>query len=143
MANKAISAFVIAHKSGEPIGRQIYRALRQGIIEGRCSPGERLPASRTLAVELGVSRATVVGVYDQLVAEGFAQGRRGSGLFVSNIGQVEFAAAPPSAAIPTRRATAARNIPRRFSRDGPICGFFHITNGAAALHASPVGNRKC
>lgn len=95
MATKAISAFAITHTSGEPIGRQIYRAMRQGVIEGHWSPGERLPASRTLALELGVSRATVVDVYDQLIAEGFAHGRRGSGIYVSNIGQVEFAEPPP------------------------------------------------
>ena len=124
MANKAISAFVIEHKSGEPVGRQIYRALRQGIIEGRWSPDERLPASRTLAVELGVSRATVVGVYDQLVAEGFAQGRRGSGLFVSNVGQVEFAGAPPSAAIPEATGDGRAQHPKAFQPGRPDMRIF-------------------
>ena len=96
MTTKAISAFTITHASGETVGRQLYRAMRQRVIEGYWSPGQRLPASRTFALELGISRATVVSVYDQLVAEGFAEGRRGSGIYVSNIGQVEFAEPTPS-----------------------------------------------
>lgn len=97
MAQRSISAFSIDRQSGAPIGRQIYDALRQSIIDGRLTCGGRLPASRTLAAELAVSRATIVGVYDQLVAEGFAEGRRGSGIYVSDIGQVELAevSAPP------------------------------------------------
>lgn len=72
-----------------PLFQQVYGRFRDRIIAGDMAPGDRLPASRALAEQLGVSRATVVAAYDQLNAEGFIQGRRGSGLYVCAIGEVE------------------------------------------------------
>ncbi len=69
---------------------QVYRAIRDGIVAGRFAVGRRLPPTRALAVELGVSRATVLLAYDQLAAEGYLAGRRGSGTYVQG------AAAAPS-----------------------------------------------
>jgi GntR family transcriptional regulator/MocR family aminotransferase len=63
--------------------------LRQNIVDGQLLQGHRLPPSRSLAIELGVSRTTVVIAYDQLAAEGYIEGRRGSGFFVCPIGQIE------------------------------------------------------
>ena len=57
--------------------------LRESIRAGRLRPGTRLPSSRTLAGELGVSRRLVVEVYEQLAAEGYLLARRGSGTRVS------------------------------------------------------------
>ena len=54
----------------EPLHRQLYRALRQAVLDGRLRPGERLPPSRALATEWGLSRNTVVTAYDTLLAEG-------------------------------------------------------------------------
>ena len=70
-------------KSGGPIFRQIYLSLRQGILSGTYRPGDRLPSTRTLSEELGVSRTVVLLAYEQLLAEGFATGRAGSGTYVS------------------------------------------------------------
>jgi GntR family transcriptional regulator/MocR family aminotransferase len=63
--------------------QQLYTRLRDDILARRLRPGERLPPSRTLAAQLAVSRTTVVLVYDQLVAEGYAEARQGAGTFVS------------------------------------------------------------
>ncbi|MDX6711374.1 MAG: GntR family transcriptional regulator / MocR family aminotransferase [Blastocatellia bacterium] len=63
--------------------RQIYRELRQRILDGRLKPGERLPSSRELANELAVARKTITNVYDLLISEGFLDTRHGSGTFVS------------------------------------------------------------
>ena len=71
---------------------QIYQALRHRIVAGQISAGNRLPPSRSFAEELGVSRTTVVTAYDQLIAEGFAHARPGSGIYVSDIGEVEIEA---------------------------------------------------
>ena len=61
-------------------------------------PGERLPPTRKLADELAISRTTIVTAYDQLIAEGFAESRAGSGVYVSDIGEVElFPVNPPLA----------------------------------------------
>lgn len=66
-----------------PLFRQIYLSLRQSILSGGFRPGDRLPSTRTLAEELGVSRTVVLLAYEQLLAEGFATGRAGSGTYVS------------------------------------------------------------
>src|SRR5215212_1496281 len=63
--------------------QQLYNRLRDDILAGRLRPGEHLPPSRSLAVQLAVSRTTIVLVYDQLVAEGYAEARQGAGTFVS------------------------------------------------------------
>jgi GntR family transcriptional regulator/MocR family aminotransferase len=70
-------------RRGEPLFRQVYAGLRQAILAGTFRAGERLPSTRELADELGISRTVVLLAYDQLVAEGFAAGRGGSGTYVS------------------------------------------------------------
>jgi GntR family transcriptional regulator/MocR family aminotransferase len=70
-------------EDGEPLYRQIYLHLRKAILAGDLAAGQRLAATRDLAQQLGVSRTVVVLAYDQLLAEGFVGGRRGSGTFVS------------------------------------------------------------
>jgi GntR family transcriptional regulator/MocR family aminotransferase len=66
----------------------LERALREAIRTGRLAPGSTLPATRTLAHELGLARGTVSAAYDQLVAEGFLQARTGSGTIVAPLGAV-------------------------------------------------------
>jgi GntR family transcriptional regulator/MocR family aminotransferase len=66
-----------------PLHRQLFEALRGAILDGRVSTGGRLPSTRDLAQELGVSRNTVMTAYDQLVAEGYLEGRTGAGTYVS------------------------------------------------------------
>jgi len=63
--------------------RELYDQLRAAIVAGRVGLGERLPASRDLAAQLGVSRHTVTTVYGRLVAEGYLAGRAGGGTVVS------------------------------------------------------------
>ncbi len=68
---------------GEPLFRQVYRGLRQAILGGMFSPGQKLPSTRGIAEQLGISRTVAVMAYEQLLAEGFATGRRGSGTYVA------------------------------------------------------------
>jgi GntR family transcriptional regulator/MocR family aminotransferase len=70
-------------KKGEPLFRQVYRGLREAILRGDFSAGGRLPSTRELAEQLGISRTVVLLAYDQLLAEGFVVGRGGSGTYVS------------------------------------------------------------
>jgi len=72
-----------APELGRPVIRQVYDQVRGAIHEGALKPGGRLPSSRDLATRLGVARASVVAAYDQLLAEGYAEGRTGSGTYVS------------------------------------------------------------
>ena len=66
-----------------PLTRQIYLSLRQAILSGGLRPGERLPSTRDLSEQLGVSRTVVLLAYDELLAEGFVVGRAGSGTYVA------------------------------------------------------------
>src|SRR3982751_5968779 len=62
-------------KGSGSLSRQIYRTLRDGILAGRLVGGLRLPSTRALATDLGVSRNTVVTAFDQLLAEGYVESR--------------------------------------------------------------------
>jgi len=55
------------------------------ILDGRLRPGSRLPATRDLARAYGLSRATIVAAFDQLKAEGYVEGKAGSGTYVSQV----------------------------------------------------------
>ncbi len=65
------------------LDRQLYEILRTYILEGRIGVGTSLPATRTLATQLGVGRNTVVAAYDQLLAEGYVEAQSGSGTRVA------------------------------------------------------------
>ena len=62
---------------------QIEDELKTAIRAGRLTPGTRLPSSRALAADLGVTRGVVVAAYDQLLAEGFLAASPGSGTVVN------------------------------------------------------------
>ncbi|MER8008102.1 PLP-dependent aminotransferase family protein [Streptomyces sp. NPDC094149] len=74
-------------------GRSLQAALREAVRSGRLPPGTRLPSSRDLAADLGVSRGLVTEAYEQLTAEGYLRSGRGAGTWVG--GAVR--AAPPRA----------------------------------------------
>jgi GntR family transcriptional regulator/MocR family aminotransferase len=71
------------HDSPVPLFRQLYYCLRDGIITGQLRAGSQLPSTRLLALDLGLSRVTVQSAYEQLTAEGYAEGRHGSGTYVA------------------------------------------------------------
>src|SRR5262245_16788874 len=87
MARKAgVAAWLPVELGGDaasPLFQRLYRALRQAVLDGRLRPGARLPATRFLAEELGISRNTVLTAYDQLASEGFLELRHRSGVFVA------------------------------------------------------------
>ncbi len=66
-----------------PLYQQLYGRLRAAILAGQLERGARLPSTRTLASELGVSRNTVALAYDQLLMEGYIESRVGDGTRVS------------------------------------------------------------
>lgn len=66
-----------------PRYRVLYQAIRESILGHRLLPGTRLPSTRELARELGLSRNTVLSTFEGLLAEGFLSARAGSGTFVA------------------------------------------------------------
>ena len=69
--------------SSEPIYRQLYWRLRSAINDGVLAPGERIPAARALAKELGLARGTIDTAYSLLTAEGYIQSRGQAGTVVT------------------------------------------------------------
>ena len=78
-----LASIPLDRSSARPLHRQLYDRLREGILSGQLRPGFRLPPTRTLADELGVSRNTVLTAFDELLAEGCIEGKVGSGTYVS------------------------------------------------------------
>src|ERR1700761_8934341 len=71
--------------AAEPLRAQLEASLREAIRDGRLRAGERLPSTRELARELGVSRGMVQDCYGQLLAEGSLPSRTGSATRVADI----------------------------------------------------------
>ncbi|HTC59058.1 MAG TPA: PLP-dependent aminotransferase family protein [Solirubrobacteraceae bacterium] len=69
--------------SGGSLRARVEQALREAVRSGRLGPGSRLPSTRALCAQLGVSRGVVVEAYSQLAAEGYLQTRRGGGTSVA------------------------------------------------------------
>ena len=72
----------LALDPGRPLNRSVYAAVRAAILERRVVSGSKVPSSRALAADLGVSRNTVLYAYEQLAAEGYLETRVGSGTYV-------------------------------------------------------------
>ncbi|HEY4304708.1 MAG TPA: PLP-dependent aminotransferase family protein [Gemmatimonadaceae bacterium] len=90
-----------------PLHQQVYDGFRRAILAGRLRSGQRVPSTRLLATELGMSRLPVLTAYEQLLHEGYFESRTGSGTFVC--------AAPPESRLHpkvrpgrTRSSTARR-----------------------------------
>ncbi|HWK45896.1 MAG TPA: PLP-dependent aminotransferase family protein [Stellaceae bacterium] len=100
----------VDRNTAEPLFRQLYNELRRVILSGAAAPGSRLPATRYLAAKLAVSRTSVVSVYEQLLAEGYVEGRIGSGTFVSR-DMLEPPLAPKKTKAAPSRVPAAQPTP--------------------------------
>ncbi len=94
----------------EPLSTQLRAALHKLLLSGDLQPGSRLPASRTLAQDLGVSRTTVIAAYDRLAAEGLIDCKVGAGSYVSDA--LSAKRPPRPSAGGASEALAARPPPR-------------------------------
>jgi GntR family transcriptional regulator/MocR family aminotransferase len=105
---------------------QIYDQLRDAIADGRLEPGFRLTPTRTLARELGVARSTVADAYGRLVAEGYADGRRGGGTTVATVGATSV---PEPADAAGLRATERAEAVDRYGTDLTARARYDLTAG--------------
>ena len=110
--------------SALPLRRQLAGALRDSIRAGRLRTGVRLPASRALALELGVSRGVVTDTYEQLSAEGWLAARRGAGTTV---------AAGPAADPPSAEAPRSARVRFDFTATTPDVSLFPRRQWARAV----------
>src|SRR5690606_27263685 len=104
-------------RAGRPLHQQLYDRLRTAVLQGTLPAGARLPSTRLLAEELGLSRTTVLAAYQQLVAEGYLEGRAGAGTRVA-------------AALPDSHLNAGAPAPRR-GRAAPSAGPRTVAQRAA------------
>ena len=121
--------------AGEAVIRHVYDQVRGAIHAGALPAAGRLPSSRALASRLGVARASVVGAYDQLLAEGYVEGRHGAGTFVaadlSGVLDLRAPMRPPPAATPRLPAKIARLEAQAWpSGEAPQT---HFTNGRTLM----------
>jgi GntR family transcriptional regulator/MocR family aminotransferase len=89
-----------------PLARQLASRVRDQVVAGVLPVGRRLPSTRALATDLGVSRSVAEQAYDQLTAEGWLESRRGSGTYVAA------GAAPRHARRPARTRSQASGLLR-------------------------------
>lgn len=110
----------------QPLHQQLYQGLRDAILHGQLAAGARLPSTRELARALGLARNTVLNAYEQLLAEGYLEGRTGSGTYVNRVLpdemlRVAAAAAPAPQALQSRalsqRGALLLGTPVSVSRD--------------------------
>ena len=108
------SLSAVDRSSAVPLHRQVYHDVREAILARRFTSGMRLPSSRELAAELGVSRNTIVSAFEQLLAEGYVEARTGAGTHVAFALPAELLGGtppplePPSNGIPRAAALSRR-----------------------------------
>jgi GntR family transcriptional regulator / MocR family aminotransferase len=90
LLNLASIAFQLKRDSRDPLFVQLCDQIRDRIANGSIAQNSQLPPSRGLATDLGISRSTVVTAYEQLVAEGYIEGRSGSGFYVRELAEIDY-----------------------------------------------------
>jgi GntR family transcriptional regulator/MocR family aminotransferase len=143
----SIAGIDLDRRSDTPLHEQIDAAFRRAILDGRLRGGARIPSSRALAEQLGVSRLTVVTAFERLTAEGYLESLVGSGTRVACVlpaerftGQRASTRAPsrlgelPQVRLSRRGSTIARFAPRREAQQTAPRPF---RVGAPALDAFP------
>lgn len=139
-ADAAALALSVDKALAEPLHGQLGGQLRRMILAGRIAPGSRLPSSRALADDLGVSRATVVLAYEQLESEGYLDGRPGAGMYVApslpeHVLQVAAAPAPEAKSEPVRPSKLPRTEPfKPFQLGAADPSLFPFEDWARLLH---------
>ncbi len=123
VASAIVPLIPIDRKSPLVLHRQIYDSFRAAIVAGSLHPGQRIPSTRVLACELGVSRFPVLNAYAQLLAEGYFESRVGAGTVVSNSIPDQLTPNLPAPARPPAPPPGPRPVARRCSmlphRDRP------------------------
>jgi GntR family transcriptional regulator/MocR family aminotransferase len=133
--------------SGVPMHRQIYEKLRLAILNGEIPSKSRIPSSRSLAAQLGVSRMTVVNAYDQLFAEGYLEGKIGAGTFVASALPEELLQSPKARIVKKAAFSRELNLSRQGSqmagnldellREHSANRFVPFQNGLTAIDSFP------
>ena len=113
---------VVVDRAGTvPLAAQVSAQVRASVTAGVLRAGDRLPSTRDLAATLGVSRTVVTTAYAQLFAEGWLEGRHGSGTYVADVAPAP-AAVPGECRIQPATAGRAGHSPRERGAAPPGAG---------------------
>src|ERR1700692_1592703 len=115
VASGILPVIAVDRKGPKPLHRQVYDGYRTAIVEGSLRPGERVPSTRVLAIELGVSRFPVLNAYAQLLAEGYFESRVGAGTVISTSIPDQIPRGVPTAAGSKISYAGPRPVARRVS----------------------------
>uniref|UniRef100_UPI0013583CD1 GntR family transcriptional regulator n=1 Tax=Rhizobium sp. 18055 TaxID=2681403 RepID=UPI0013583CD1 len=97
----ATAAWLPIDRTAGDLEGQIYREMRERILSGQITAGQRLPSTRTLSRSLGLARSTVVNAYERLKAEGYLEAMTGSASRVAALSMSPFGERPaPPASTP-------------------------------------------
>ncbi|HXY50299.1 MAG TPA: PLP-dependent aminotransferase family protein [Terriglobales bacterium] len=113
VASGILPVIAVDRQAAKPLHRQIYEGYRAAIIDGRLHPRQRVPSSRGLALELGVSRFPVLNAYAQLLAEGYLESRVGAGTVVSSSLPEQLTSCAPIEVRSATRRAGPRPVVRR------------------------------
>jgi GntR family transcriptional regulator/MocR family aminotransferase len=103
----ALLSVALERGAGAPLVWQLYNQLRELILAQRLAAGTRLPSTRKLSRDLGVSRTVTFDAFAQLAAEGFLETRPGAGHFVAALQLPEPGATPRSQEVAQRGEVSA------------------------------------
>ena len=126
----SFASIPLDESSAIPLYYQVYQRLRAAILLGQLPPGGRLPSTRQMAADLGVSRNTLMSAFDQLIAEGYVEGRVGAGTFVSPTLPEELL----EARLKTKRQLPAQSAPHSLSKRGQV-----LARNPVTVTERPVG----
>jgi GntR family transcriptional regulator/MocR family aminotransferase len=118
------------------LSRQVAQALREAVRNGDVLPGDALPSTRLLADSLQVARGTVIEAYEQLIAEGFLESKRGGGTRVAKALAESRRAARPHV---TRRRIVRPSLPERAVAFAQIAQEFRPLPHVPFAISVPVG----
>lgn len=102
-------------KKEQELWSWLYTEIRAAILDGRLKPGTRLPSSRNLADQYGLSRGTVVASFNQLRAEGYATGEGSAGTFV-NLVETDHSSAIWKRRLPASRTALSKRATKLISK---------------------------
>jgi len=115
VASGFLPMIAVDRRVSQPLHRQIYDAFRAAIVDGRLRAGQRVPSTRVLAREIGVSRFPVLNAYAQLLAEGYLESRLGAGTVISGSLPEQMTTSGPAGTKTPATQRGPRGVARRCS----------------------------
>lgn len=133
-----VPAIQVQKRASISLYRQVYEGYRKAIVDGSLRAGQRVPSTRVLALELGISRMPVLNAYAQLLAEGYFESRTGSGTIISRSLPERMGKTEPAAAQSRGLNRERRRVSKRCLKLQSAQGFYR-SRGLGPFTVSQIG----